>query len=93
MQGKTTSLLIDSGAKITIISKEFYVKKNKHKVKIYPPDITPDAYGGEPIELLGYFCSPLEYKNRIINAKVYISQKGDSILNWFHQRSWCDPRS
>lgn len=76
----------NSGAKITIVSKEFYLKKVKDKIKNVRPDITPRAYGGEPIKLLGHCCGLFEYKNRMINAKVYISQKGDSILSWFHQR-------
>ncbi|KAJ1205335.1 hypothetical protein NDU88_000770 [Pleurodeles waltl] len=85
-EGARTLMLFDSGAKITIISNQFYQEHLEGKVQLSKPDIRPCAYGGEPIELHGYFLGLLEYAQRFATGKVYVSKKGDSIISWWHQR-------
>ncbi|KAJ1197985.1 hypothetical protein NDU88_001829 [Pleurodeles waltl] len=76
VEGARTLMLFDSGAKITIISNQFYQEHLEGKFQLSKPDIRPCAYGGEPIELHGYFVGLLEYAQRFATGKVYVSKKG-----------------
>lgn len=86
VEGESTKVLFDSGAKITIISRVFFEQKLSHRIALMKPDIRPFAYGGEPISIMGYFTGLIQYKDRSFSGKVYVSHRGDSILSWFHQR-------
>ncbi|KAJ1154859.1 hypothetical protein NDU88_007602 [Pleurodeles waltl] len=75
VDGARTLMLFDSGAKITIISNQLYQEHLEGKVQLFEPDIRPCAYGGEPIELHGYFVGVLEYAQRFATGKVNVSHK------------------
>ena len=86
IEGVPTTMLFDSGAKISIVARQFYQDNLFDKVNLNKPDIKPKAYGGKPIDLLGYFQRLIKYKDRLVTGKIYVSKKGDSILSWWHQK-------
>ncbi|KAJ1150514.1 hypothetical protein NDU88_003305 [Pleurodeles waltl] len=53
MDGVKVPMMMDSGAKLTLVSESDYCKYFRDKVSLYPPDVTPFSYGGKPIELKG----------------------------------------
>ncbi|KAJ1177476.1 hypothetical protein NDU88_002731 [Pleurodeles waltl] len=81
VEGARTLMLFDSGAKITIISNQFYQEHLEGKVQLFKPDIRPCAYGGEPIELHGYFLGLLEYAQRFATGKVLVSTESRKYEN------------
>ena len=96
IEGKPTIMLFDSGAKISIIASRFFTENLAKNINLREPDIRPKAYGGKPIELMGYFEGSIRYKDRQVTGKIYVSKKGDSILSWWHQKDlyvMLDPNS
>lgn len=82
--GKRVSLLVDSGARITVLTHEKYNEVWGTR-KLQPPDRSPVSYEGRTIELAGYFEDTLVFKGRKIQGKVYVAIKGLNILGWYHQ--------
>ena len=84
IEGVEISLLVDTGARITIISKDKYenLSSSKH---LLPPDVLTVAFEGSRIELLGYFWTTLQVLGKSIKGKVYVAFKGINILGLIHQ--------
>ncbi|KAJ1148087.1 hypothetical protein NDU88_000928 [Pleurodeles waltl] len=55
VNGTSISMMMDSGAKLPLVSVSDFVKHFKGNVLLLDPDIIPYSYGGKPIELKGYF--------------------------------------
>ena len=81
---KTVNLLVDSGAKITMITQALFRHKWGDR-PLSPPDRCPVSYEGQKIDLLGYFEDTMEFRGRRIKGKVYVAVKGLDILGWYHQ--------
>lgn len=80
------SMLFDSGAKISLIPREVFDLHIKQNVILNKPDIRAKGYGGEPITLSGYFNGTVKFKGRCANGKIYVSDRGDALVSWTHQR-------
>ncbi|KAJ1119798.1 hypothetical protein NDU88_007983 [Pleurodeles waltl] len=79
-------MLFDSGAWLTLISNEVFDKQLSHKVELKDPDVVPGGYGGQVIDLRGYFKAEITLKSNTICGKMYVPVKGDSVLSWPHQK-------
>ncbi|KAJ1100635.1 hypothetical protein NDU88_005716 [Pleurodeles waltl] len=79
-------MLFDSGAWLTLISNEVFDEQLRHKVKLKDPDVVPGGYGGQVIDLRGYFEAEIAFKSNTICGKVSVTVKGDSVLSWPHQK-------
>ncbi|KAJ1105850.1 hypothetical protein NDU88_003254 [Pleurodeles waltl] len=79
-------VLFDSGAWLTLMSNETFDKYLSHSVKLKNPDVVPGGYGGQTIELRGYFESKIEFKSNSIVGKIYVPVKGDSVISCPHQK-------
>ncbi|KAJ1197928.1 hypothetical protein NDU88_001772 [Pleurodeles waltl] len=77
-------MLFDSGEWLTLISNEVFDEHFSDKIKLLDPDVIPGAYGGEIIQLKGYFESVLSFKNKSVYGKIYVLIKGDSVISWPH---------
>lgn len=77
-------LLVDSGARITMIAHELF-KKSWGDRTLFPPDRAPVSYEGRRIELEGYIEDVLEFKGRKIQGKIYVAVRRLNILGWYHQ--------
>ncbi|KAJ1180778.1 hypothetical protein NDU88_005994 [Pleurodeles waltl] len=86
VDGVKVSMMMDSGAKLTLISESDYLKYFVNTVSLLLPDDTPFSYGGKPIELKGYLEAKIAFKGNMIEGKVYIPVVGDTILGWPHQK-------
>lgn len=70
VEGEATKVLFDSGAKIPIISKVFFLSKLANKITLHKPDVKPLAYGGQPIPLRDYFTGQIEFRGRLVCGKM-----------------------
>ncbi|KAJ1193336.1 hypothetical protein NDU88_002634 [Pleurodeles waltl] len=77
--------MFDSGAWLTLVSNEVFDEQLSHKVTLKDPDVIPGGYGGQTIDLRGYFEAEITYQSNIIRGKVYVPVKGDNVLSWPHQ--------
>ncbi|XP_078528339.1 NACHT, LRR and PYD domains-containing protein 12-like [Lissotriton helveticus] len=82
--GKPLNLLVDSGARITMLTKELFLETWGERM-LLPPDRSPVSSKGRKIDLMGYFEDDLLFKGRKMRGKVYIAVKGLNILGWYHQ--------
>lgn len=82
---KSLPLLVDSGARITMITKKLFEETWGDSIVLSPPDHSPVSYEGRKIELLGFFEDKMYFKGRCIKGKIYVAIKGLNILGWFHQ--------
>ena len=78
-RGVSIGMLCDSGSPYTIIPKALY-ETLFSKCDLHDTDIA--ASGDTPIQIHGYFIGKLEYKSRTATDKVYVSQKGTTIIGW-----------
>lgn len=81
---KKLQLLVDSGARITMITQKLFTETWSER-SLSPPDRSPISYEGRKIELLGFIEDFLVFKGRRIRGKIYVAVKGLNILGWFHQ--------
>ncbi|KAJ1167222.1 hypothetical protein NDU88_007615 [Pleurodeles waltl] len=79
-------MLFDSGAWLTLISNKIFDEQFSNKVTLKDPDIVPGGYGGQTIDLRGYFEAEITFQTNKICGKVYVPVKGDSVVSWPHQR-------
>ncbi|KAJ1188074.1 hypothetical protein NDU88_004839, partial [Pleurodeles waltl] len=84
--GVMCEVLFDSGAWLTLMSNETFDKYLSHSVKLKNPNVVPGGYGGQAIDLRGYFESKIEFKSNSIVGKIYVPVKGDSVISWPHQK-------
>ncbi|XP_078496474.1 uncharacterized protein LOC144752415 [Lissotriton helveticus] len=77
-------LLVDTGARITIISQDKYTKF-WHDKSLLPPDILTVAFEGSRINLLGFFWADINVLGVTIKGKVYVAKKGINVLGLIHQ--------
>ncbi|KAJ1137773.1 hypothetical protein NDU88_004169 [Pleurodeles waltl] len=82
--GNQVELMVDSGSMYTIIPEHLF-KRHWVGVELLPKDINPGGYQGESINILGYMEGDIQYDNRSVKGKVYISTDGPAILGWMHQ--------
>ena len=80
------TVLVDTGSRITIISKDSY-ENLPRKNKLQASRITPGAYGGHKIALEGVFMAELSFCGRTTSAKVYVVDQGIDILGWKEQQN------
>ena len=76
----------DSCSQLTILSAEEYSRSFRY-VPLHPLDINPGGYGGQPIKMLGYFEAILAVGGKSTTGKVYVSEKGDNLISWPHQKT------
>ena len=50
-------------------------------------DIKPESYTGDNIDIIGYRSLIFKFKGRKTIGKLYIAQRGPSVLGWKDQRS------
>ena len=81
---KTLHLLVDSGARISMITYDLF-KNTWPNRTLFPPDKTPVSYEGKKIDTVGYFEDTLGFKGREVEGKIYVARKGLNILGWLHQ--------
>ncbi|XP_069086423.1 uncharacterized protein [Pleurodeles waltl] len=81
---KWLRLLVDSGARITMITLNLFHNTWGDR-KLLPPDRSRVSYEGRKIDLEGYIEDSLEFKGRRIFGKIYVAYKGLNILGWYHQ--------
>lgn len=81
---KSVKLLVDSGARISMITSELYDYTWPGRL-LCPPDRKAISYEGREIDLAGYIEDIMEFKGRKIWGKLYVATRGLNILGWFHQ--------
>ncbi|KAJ1180606.1 hypothetical protein NDU88_005827 [Pleurodeles waltl] len=86
VNGTSISMMMDSGAKLSLVSVSDFTKHFNGKVSLLDPDIIPYSYGGKPIELQGYFEATITFRGNMITGKIYVPVIGDTILSWPHQK-------
>ncbi|KAJ1154795.1 hypothetical protein NDU88_007538 [Pleurodeles waltl] len=84
VQRASVELMVDTGSKYTIISKEVFMKNWPHLERT-AKDICPGGYQGKEIEILGSFSFVICFKTRETFWKVYVAESGPPILGWMHQ--------
>ncbi|XP_078533910.1 gypsy retrotransposon integrase-like protein 1 [Lissotriton helveticus] len=77
-------LLVDTGARITIVSYDKY-SHFWHDKCLLPPDVLSVAFEGSRINLLGYFWAEISIFNKVIKGKVYVAKRGINVLDLIHQ--------
>lgn len=86
--GVGIKIYADSGSPYTIINEELWQYSFVQKVgsQLLLPDIHPDGYGGETIDLLGYRWFSFKFKGGESRGKLYIAKTGPPVLGWFDQK-------
>ncbi|KAJ1136666.1 hypothetical protein NDU88_003081 [Pleurodeles waltl] len=86
LNGVGVQMMMDLGAKLSLVSVEDYQLLFNGKVTLHDLDVTPYSYGGKPIELKGYFEASIQFKGNKTFGKIYVPVIGDTILSWLHQK-------
>lgn len=76
---KVVSMEVDSGAAISVISKELYVKQFKH-CNLEPSNIILREFTGTKSKPLGYFTANVEYENETKEINIYVVENGGTAL-------------
>ncbi|KAJ1142311.1 hypothetical protein NDU88_008637 [Pleurodeles waltl] len=84
IDGKNIKLLVDTGARITIVAQEKYMENWTSKT-LYPPDVSTVAFEGSKIVLMGYFWASITIFDRTLRGKIYVAKKGINVLGLLHQ--------
>jgi hypothetical protein len=79
--GQPTSLIVDLGAKVSILSKHFYVKQLRHVTKLSPADLKLRSYTGQTIPCIGCVIVPVQVSGLPeVTFKFYVTEYGESML-------------
>ncbi len=79
--GVAIDLILDLGAKVSIIEQKFYDRFLSEKFKLSPSSLVLRTYSGEPIECRGFFTAPVQIKgSHQHNARFFVTTCGRSIM-------------
>ncbi|KAJ1190572.1 hypothetical protein NDU88_007310 [Pleurodeles waltl] len=90
MKGPIGSVLIgavelpftaDSGSPLTLISDRTFDLKWQG-VRLHETDVNPKAFGEHDIVMMGYFWDSLTFRGRTVRTKIYVAEKGRSLVGW-----------
>ncbi|KAJ1103653.1 hypothetical protein NDU88_001074 [Pleurodeles waltl] len=84
IEGTKIKLLVDTGARLTIIAQDKYKESWSSKI-LYPPDVATVAFEGSKIDLLGYLWASLTILGKTLRGKIYVAKKGINVLGLLHQ--------
>ena len=76
---KLVPLLIDFGAKVSILSERFY-KENSLQYPFLTSDVKLQAYGPSQIKVLGTITVPVKYKENYIDKLLFYVTKEPSLM-------------
>ncbi|KAJ1196613.1 hypothetical protein NDU88_000479 [Pleurodeles waltl] len=71
----------DSGSPLTLISDRTFDSKWQD-VRLHETDVSPKAFGEHDIVMKGYFWDSLTFRGRTVRTKIYVSEKGRSLVGW-----------
>ncbi|KAJ1160524.1 hypothetical protein NDU88_001026 [Pleurodeles waltl] len=71
----------DSGSPITLISDRTFDLKWQD-VRLHETDANPKAFGEHDIVMRGYFWDSLTFRGRTVRTKIYVAEKGRSLVGW-----------
>ena len=78
--GASVPLLIDTGAKVSLLNRRTYDSLFSH-IPLTAPTTSLAGYGHAPIATLGVVCLPVKYKDRCVpDARFYVTLKGTDIM-------------
>ncbi|KAJ1109363.1 hypothetical protein NDU88_006725 [Pleurodeles waltl] len=71
----------DSGSPLTLISDRTFDLKWQD-VRLHETDVNPKAFGEHDIVMRGYFWDSLTFRGRTVRTKIYVAEKGRSLVGW-----------
>ncbi|KAJ1080327.1 hypothetical protein NDU88_000546 [Pleurodeles waltl] len=71
----------DSGSPLTLISDRTFDLKWQD-VRLHETDVNPKAFGDHDIVMMGYFWDSLTFRGRTVRTKIYVAEKGRSLVGW-----------
>ncbi|KAJ1175177.1 hypothetical protein NDU88_000468 [Pleurodeles waltl] len=71
----------DSGSPLTLISDRTFDLKWQD-VRLHETDVSPKAFGEHDIVMKGYFWDSLTFRGRTVRTKIYVAEKGRSLVGW-----------
>ncbi|KAJ1193962.1 hypothetical protein NDU88_003257 [Pleurodeles waltl] len=71
----------DSGSPLTLISDRTFDLKWQD-VRLHETDANPKAFGEHDIVMRGYFWDSLTFRGRSVRTKIYVAEKGRSLVGW-----------
>ncbi|KAJ1188097.1 hypothetical protein NDU88_004862 [Pleurodeles waltl] len=71
----------DSGSPLTLISDRTFDLKWQD-VRLHETDVNPKAFGEHDIMMRGYFWDSLTFRGRMVRTKIYVAEKGRSLVGW-----------
>ncbi|KAJ1136883.1 hypothetical protein NDU88_003297 [Pleurodeles waltl] len=71
----------DSGSPLTLISDRTFELKWQD-VRLHETDVNPKAFGEHDIVMRGYFWDSLTFRGRTVKTKIYVAEKGRSLVGW-----------
>ncbi|KAJ1089440.1 hypothetical protein NDU88_002591 [Pleurodeles waltl] len=71
----------DSGSPLTLISDRTFDLKWQN-VRLHETDVNPNAFGEHNILMRGYFWDSLTFRGRTVRTKIYVAEKGRSLVGW-----------
>jgi hypothetical protein len=75
------SLIVDLGAKVSILARDIYERSSLSSFKLRPPDVMLRTYNGQPIECLGRVALPVSVGQVSIPQFIfYVTARGDSMM-------------
>jgi transposase InsO family protein len=75
------SLIVDLGAKVSILARDIYERSSLSSFKLRPPDVMLRTYNGQPIECLGRVALPVSVGQVTIPQFIfYVTARGDSMM-------------
>ncbi|KAJ1088934.1 hypothetical protein NDU88_002088 [Pleurodeles waltl] len=86
VNGESVEMLVDTGSRITILSKNTYETLGC-KAPLQVSKVIPGAYGGHKIKLEGVFNADLKFKDKSTSSKVVVVDYNVNILGWLEQQS------
>ncbi|KAJ1158342.1 hypothetical protein NDU88_011033 [Pleurodeles waltl] len=86
VNGESVEMLVDTGSRITILSKKTYETLGC-KAPLQVSKIIPGACGGHKIKLEGVFNADLKFKDKSTSPKVFVVDYNVNILGWLEQQS------
>ncbi|KAJ1144776.1 hypothetical protein NDU88_011071 [Pleurodeles waltl] len=85
VNGESVEMLVDTGSRITILSKDTY-KILKCKAPLHASRIILGVYGGHKIKLEGVFNAKLMFNEKSASSKVFVVDYNVNILGWLEQQ-------
>ncbi|XP_078503492.1 fibrocystin [Lissotriton helveticus] len=85
--GVMISIVADSGSPYTSVQRAMWTEKFMPHLgpHLEPPDIRPVTYWGNRIPIAGYRPLTFEFRGHSADCKLYVTEKGPSVLGWMDQ--------